>query len=211
MCAYRNNPNIEVDIPPALAHLRTAIFESLPNSDAMGWPLRFMNAIAPGADLALVEPEFNRWMLDSIALPSAGSDEAVRAAIRGTIEVFDRWIATGTVDKSMAHAAYRAANRAALDAANSAASRAARCATYAAHSATWDSAGSATAAATRSAAHSAAYSAARSALYAARRGAANRAAHSAAYSAAAPAAITAAYRAAYQAMADKLLDLIEAK
>jgi len=96
-------------IPAGLARLEDTIFESLPNSDAMGWPLRFMNAIAPGADLALVEPKFIRWVLDSIILPNADADGVVKAAIRGTIEVFDAWIATGEEDENARRAAHSAA------------------------------------------------------------------------------------------------------
>jgi len=73
MLAYRNNPNLEGDILTLLAE---EIFESLPNSDAMGWPLRFANAIAPGADLSRVWPQFVRRVLYSIALPNAGAGAA---------------------------------------------------------------------------------------------------------------------------------------
>jgi len=107
-------------IPRELAYLEDKIFEGLPNRDAMGWPLRFMHAIVPGTDLSRVWPEFLRWVLDSIALPSAGSDDAVRrAAIRGTIAVLDGLIATGAgynASTSADNAAHRAANRAAYSA-----------------------------------------------------------------------------------------------
>jgi len=150
-------------IPQALAHLEEEIFEHLPNGDAMGWPLRFMRAIVPGADLSMAGPKFNRWVLHSIALPSAGSDEAVGAAIRGTIAVLDGLIATGTANENAWHAAFDAEYGAAYSAANRAA--------HAAFDAAFD------------AAHSAAYSAAHSAEYSAANRAANRAA-SAAWSAA---------------------------
>jgi len=186
-------------IPRGLARLEDTIFEHLPNSDAMGWPLRFMNAIAPGADLSRVWPEFLRWMLHSIALPSAGPDEAAEAAILDTIAVFDNWLATGTVDESMARAASSAANSAEYGAANRAANRAARAAYRAANHAEYGAAYRAA----DSAADSAAYSAANSEAWSAAWGEAHNAAHSEAYNAA--------YAAAWSAMADKLLALIEAK
>jgi len=138
-------------IPRGLARLKDTIFESLPNGDAQQWPLRFMGAIAPGADLSRVWPKFVRRVLYSIALPNAGSDEAAEAAIRGTIDVFDNWIATGEGAENMASAANRVARRAAYSAAHSAA--------YSAASAAWSAADST--------AYSAAYNAARRAAWSA--------------------------------------------
>jgi len=209
-CTIYGNDHAEYErlfgIPRELAYLEDKIFESLPNSDAMGWPLRFMNAIAPGADLALVEPKFNRWVLHSIALPNAGADEAVGAAIRGTIAVLDGRIATGTANENARRTAYIAANsttydavsaaRAAYRAADSTAySAAARSAYIAADSAAYSAA---------STAWSAAYSAASTAW-----SAADSTAYSAAYSAAWGEAYNAAHSAAWGAIADKLIELLE--
>ena len=178
-------------IPRGLAYLEDMIFEHLPDSDAKQWPLRFMGAIVPGADLARVEPKFNRWVLHSIALPNAGAGAAVRAAIRGTIAVLDGLIATGTVDESAADSAASAAYRAAYSAPDSAARSVAYAAVYSVAYATVYSAACAA-----SAADSAAC-------------AADSAAYAAVYSAADSAAYSAAHSAAWGAMADKLIELLE--
>ena len=43
-------------IPKVLAWLEDRIFEGLPNDRAMEWPVRFMSAIVPGADLSMIWP-----------------------------------------------------------------------------------------------------------------------------------------------------------
>lgn len=50
-------------IPRVLARLEDRIFEGLPNAKAMEWPVRFMSAIAPGADLSRVWNRFGNWLL----------------------------------------------------------------------------------------------------------------------------------------------------
>src|ERR1700761_2407482 len=50
-------------IPQMLARLEDTIFEGLPNSDAQQWPIAFMKAIKPGADLSLVGWKFLHWLL----------------------------------------------------------------------------------------------------------------------------------------------------
>jgi hypothetical protein len=53
----------ELGIPRILARLEDSIFESLPNARAMKWPMQFLSAVKPGADLSLVWPEFAVWLL----------------------------------------------------------------------------------------------------------------------------------------------------
>jgi len=50
-------------IPQTLARLEDTIFEGLPNEIAKGWPLRFMRAIKPGADLSLIQWQFLHWLM----------------------------------------------------------------------------------------------------------------------------------------------------
>jgi hypothetical protein len=50
-------------IPQVLARLEDRIFEGLPNAVAKDWPLRFMAAIRPGAELSKVWPQFAAWLL----------------------------------------------------------------------------------------------------------------------------------------------------
>ena len=50
-------------IPEWLALLEDGIFEGLPNEEAKKFPLRFLQAIKPGADLSKVEYQFKIWLL----------------------------------------------------------------------------------------------------------------------------------------------------
>ncbi len=50
-------------IPRIIARLEDRIFEGLKNGKAKEWPLRFTQAIQPGADLSMVWPRFALWML----------------------------------------------------------------------------------------------------------------------------------------------------
>jgi len=130
-------------IPAGLAYLEDTIFEHLPNGDAKQWPLRFMRAIVPGADLSMAGPKFLRWVLHSIALPNAGAGAA-----------------DSTAHSAAYIAVYRAAHSATNPAARSAADSAAYAAVYrAAHSAAYIAADSAAWGEAYNAAHSAAWGA----------------------------------------------------
>src|SRR5882762_5895836 len=50
-------------IPQMLAYLEDRFFEVLPNAEAKAWPIRFMSAIRPGADLSRVGWQFLHWIL----------------------------------------------------------------------------------------------------------------------------------------------------
>lgn len=54
----------ELGIPMTLAYLEDRIFENLPNDKAKKWPLKFLNAVKPGADLSLVTAKFMVWLLE---------------------------------------------------------------------------------------------------------------------------------------------------
>ena len=50
-------------VPMILARLEDRIFEGLSNGAAKEFPLRFLEAIKPGADLSMVWPKFAVWLL----------------------------------------------------------------------------------------------------------------------------------------------------
>ena len=56
-CTIHSSDHAEYEtrfgIPQMLARLEDRIFEGLPNGKAKEWPIRFMSAIRPGADLCL--------------------------------------------------------------------------------------------------------------------------------------------------------------
>jgi hypothetical protein len=119
---------IEVGIPRVLAHLEDRIFEGLPRAEAMTWPLRFLSAIAAGADLALVWPRFAVWLLEEeLAKWRTPQSDAVAALYRRRIagdEPSDaEWIsARRSVADAYAYASADASAAAAAAAAYAAAS-----------------------------------------------------------------------------------------
>lgn len=54
----------ELGIPRELAHLEDGLFEAMSNGEAKEFPLRFLKAIKPGADLSLVTAEFMIWQFE---------------------------------------------------------------------------------------------------------------------------------------------------
>ncbi len=180
-------------IPQMLARLEDTIFEGLPNGTAKAWPERFMQAVRPGADLALVGWKFLHWLLTDESVNPGIDHPLVRDAVKQCAAVLIPLTKGEKGDLSAEHAARRAASAGhAAWSAEHAARRAASA--ESAENAAW----SAARRAARSAAHAAwsAEHAARSAEHAAR--SAEHAAWSAARSA------------AYVKMADKLVELIEA-
>lgn len=122
-------------IPRILAHLEDRIFEGLPLAEAKLWPLRFMGAIRPGADLSLVWTRFALAILTDpergvARLTEPGSDqrnaveavaELLRRAIAGQSVTEEQWTAAAA-NAAAAYAAARAA-AAAADAHAAAAAR----------------------------------------------------------------------------------------
>ena len=87
----------ELGIPAEIAFLMDGIFEMLPHDDAMLWPRRVIASIRPGADLAMVIPQFLLWVL---ADPETGSivySEApeTKRFIEAVIAVFEEWVKSG--------------------------------------------------------------------------------------------------------------------
>jgi hypothetical protein len=54
----------ELGIPRELAYLEDGLFEALTNGDAKEFPVRFLKAIKPGADLSLVTAKFMVWQFE---------------------------------------------------------------------------------------------------------------------------------------------------
>jgi len=196
---------VRFGVPEMLARLEDAIFEGLPNGDAMEWPVRFMSSIRPGADLSRVGWQFLHYLLTDDAVNPGINHPLVRDAIRQCADVVAAPAKGIPIDRIAAWSSWRAAVGAAVGAADSAADSAAwsswRAAMSAAESAmsAADSARSA-----RSAGWSAAVGAATFAVSAA--GFAAESTWSAGWSA----TRSAARSAAWQLMAEKLTRLLEA-
>jgi hypothetical protein len=66
-CTIHSGNHVEYEprfgIPQALARIEDRVFEGLPNDRAKLWPLQFMDAIRPGADLSRIWPQFAVWLL----------------------------------------------------------------------------------------------------------------------------------------------------
>ena len=190
-CTIESGNHIEYEtrfgIPQMLARLEDCIFEGLSNGKAKAWPLRFMQAIKPGADLSTVGWEFqHRLQINNLKFAQKQKmPEDVINAIKLVIDVLEPMAKGKPVDKSAAWSAESAAGSAA---------RGAESAASAARSAAWSAARGAESAA-RSA-ESAARSAAENAAWSAESAAEN--------------AASAAENAAYEEMADLLIEIIEA-
>ena len=158
-------------IPQMLARLEDEIFEGLPNAEAQKWPIQFMSAITPGADLSRVGWQFLHWLLTDVTVNPGITHPLVKEAVKQCADVLSS-LAKGapisqSAAESAAESAERSAARSAAESARSAAdaawsaANAARSAGSAAWSA-WSAAESAVNAAYAawSAAESAAWSAA---------------------------------------------------
>jgi hypothetical protein len=191
-------------IPQMLAHLEDRIFEGLPNAAAKKWPVQFMSAIKPGADLSCVGWQFLHWLLTDKEINPGIGHPLVRDAVKQCADLLVRLTKGKRFNTG---AAWSAPLRAAESAAESARS-AAWSVRSAARSAAWSAALRAAVRAAESAAESARSAAwsVRSAAWSAPLRAALRAAESAAESAAWSAAV----RAAFILMAKKLLQLLKA-
>ena len=110
----------ELGIPRRLAHLEDRIFEGMANGSSKEFPLRFLSAIEPGADLSLVWHHFAHWLLvdpeDGVlqyARKKATKDAIKLVAIlyaraaRGEVVTSDEWSSARRTDA--AYAAYAVA------------------------------------------------------------------------------------------------------
>ena len=117
---------VEIGVPTVLMYLEDSIFEGLPRADALKWPMQFLQAIEPGADLSLVWPRFAVWLLTDEkrgVIRFAGERGDVRDSIERVAGLWQRVIDGQLVESAefranaanAANAAYDA--RAAYDAA----------------------------------------------------------------------------------------------
>ena len=175
----------DLGIPRILARLEDRLFEGLSVKESKSFPVRFLEAIEPGADLSMVWPKFIIWVL---ADPEHGVIKFARPdgkkAIERVVELYKQKIDGADIDRQVWNDA--AAAYATTDATTDAT-------TYAAYAAAYATTTDATTYATYAAAY-AAY-AADAAAYAA--------------DAAADAADAAARRNHYKLMADKLIELLK--
>ena len=107
-------------IPEALARLEDTIFEGLPNEEAQKWPIRYMEAIRPGADLSRVSWQFLHWLLTDEAANPGINHPLVKDAVQQCADLLVPLTEGLPADKRAAWAAWAAA-RAAESAAESAA------------------------------------------------------------------------------------------
>src|SRR5262245_12955032 len=90
-CTIHSGAHVEYEprfgIPQALARLEDTIFEGLPNGTAKEWPIRFMSAIRPGADLSHVSWQFLHWLLTDEEVNPGINHPLVRDAIKQCADV----------------------------------------------------------------------------------------------------------------------------
>src|SRR5690606_33634458 len=96
-CTFENYVHtrgpIEIGLPETRMWLEEAICEGLPEEQAKGFPLAFLEAIPVGADLSMVWPRFALWMLSD---PNHGAmrhcDDDTRPSVEAVADLYRRWI-----------------------------------------------------------------------------------------------------------------------
>ena len=99
-------------IPVMLARLEDTIFEGLPSDEAKEWPLRFMGAIAPGADLSRVGWQFLHWLLTDEAVNPGINHPLVKDAVKRCADMLVPLTKGEPIDVSAAMSAVSAAESA---------------------------------------------------------------------------------------------------
>ena len=162
-CTIRSGRHVEYEarfgIPEALARLEDRLFEGLPNGRAQVWPLEFMSAVAPGADLTRVVWRFLHWLLTDVTVNPGIHHALVRDAVAQCARIVEEHALGHSVPESAASA--ESAARSAGSAASAESAASAGSAAKSAAAAAWSAASAAESAwSARSAARSAAWSAA---------------------------------------------------
>ena len=149
-CAVHSGEHVQYEtlfgIPESLARLEDRIFEGLENGKAKEWPLRFMRAVKPGADLALVQWQFLHWLITDDKVNPGINHPLVKDAIADVAKLLHAWSKGDPIDASAAASAARSAAESAASAAWSAersAAESAASAAWSAESAAWSAAWSA--------------------------------------------------------------------
>ena len=96
-------------IPQMLARLEDTIFEGLPNGEAKEWPIAFMSAIAPGADLSLVGWKFLHWLLTDEKVNPGINHPVVKDAVKQCADVLAPLTKGRKVDQGAAESAAESA------------------------------------------------------------------------------------------------------
>ena len=117
-------------IPQALAQLEDRIFEGMSNGKSKEWPLRFMRAIKPGANLEHVQWAFLHRILTDDKITPGINDPIVKDVIAHVASLLLAWSKGDRIDASAAKSAALSA-----ESAESAARSAARSAESAASAA----------------------------------------------------------------------------
>ena len=81
----------ELGIPLMLARLEDKHFEALSNGDSQAWPERFISAINPGANLAMVWPRYALWLLVD-ELPQRTKRPATVASLAEVAALYREWV-----------------------------------------------------------------------------------------------------------------------
>lgn len=108
----------EIGVPRMIAYLEDRIFEGLTNSDAKEFPLRFLKAINPGADLSMVAPKFFVWLLTDVTdgtIKFAREDS--KKSIQAVADLYIEKISGKTITNAQWRNAIIYASNAAADAA----------------------------------------------------------------------------------------------
>lgn len=92
-------------IPQMLAQLEDCIFEGLPNERAKEWPIVFMSAIRPGADLSRVGWQFLHWLLTDETVNPGINHPLVKDAVRQCADVLIPLTKGERIDQSAAWSA----------------------------------------------------------------------------------------------------------
>jgi len=74
-----------------LARLEDKHFEELSNGDSQAWPERFISAIKPGANLAMIWPRYALWLL-SEELPQRAKRPATVASLAEVAALYREWM-----------------------------------------------------------------------------------------------------------------------
>ena len=96
-------------IPRALAHLEDRIFEGMDGPHSKEWPIRFMSAIRPGADLSRVVWQFLHWLLTDERVNPGINHPSVAQQVAAVAELMARKSRGEEVSSAWAASAARAA------------------------------------------------------------------------------------------------------
>jgi hypothetical protein len=99
----------EFGIPEMLARLEDTIFEGMTNGQAKAWPISFMSAIAPGADLSRIGWQFLHWLLTDKVVNPGIDHPLVRDAVKQCADVLVPLTKGERVNESAAESAASAA------------------------------------------------------------------------------------------------------